>query len=68
MPKPISRRARSWANGYEPGSVYASMTPAQQKAYREWMKGKAADARVYERGLRGTTAKGRGAGADFAEV
>lgn len=68
MPKPTSRRARSWANGYEPGSVYASMTPRQQKAYRQWLKDQAADGRAYERGLRGTTHRGRSAGADFAEV
>jgi|GEM_PF-3000090 hypothetical protein len=68
MPRPTSRHARSWANGYEPGSVYAQMTPREQKAYRQWLKERAADARVYERGLRGTTQKGRSAGADFAEV
>ncbi len=68
MPKPSSRRARAWANGYEKGSVYAGMTPAEKKAYAQWLKGKAADSRVYERGLKGTTHRGRSAGADFAEV
>jgi hypothetical protein len=68
MPKPTSRRARTWASGFEPGSIGAGMTPAQKKAYAQWLKGKAADGRAYERGLRGTGQKGRAVGADFAEV
>jgi len=68
MPKPTSRRARAWATGSEPGSVYAQMTPSEQKAFRQWLQGKAADARVYERGLRGTTQRGRSARSDFVEV
>ena len=68
MPKPISRRSFAWAQGHEKGSVLASLTPSQRKAYREWLNAKAADARAFERGLRGTTKKARSAGADYAEV
>lgn len=68
MPKPRSRASYAWAQGHEKGSVLASLTPAQKKAYRQWLNGKAADASVFERGLRGTTQRGRSARADFAEV
>ena len=68
MPKPTSRRARAWANGFEKGSVYAGMSPAEKKAYAQWLKDRAADGKAFERGLRGTTHRGRSAGADFAEV
>jgi len=68
MPKPTSRTAHAWAQGAEPGSVYASLTPRQQKAYREWLSAKAADARAYERGLRGTPKSSRSARSLYAEV
>jgi hypothetical protein len=66
MPKPTSRRSSAWAHGYEPGSVYAGMTPSEQKAYKQWLKDRAADDRAYERGLSGT--KQRSARNPFAEV
>lgn len=68
MPKPSSRRAHAWARGHEPGSVYASLTPAQQKAFKRWMESKAADARAFERGLRGTAKSGRSARSLYGEV
>lgn len=68
MPKPRSRASYAWAQGHEKGSVFASMTPAEKRAYKAWLSGKAADSRVFERGLRGATHRGRSARADFAEV
>ena len=68
MPKPTSREGHAWAQGYERGSVLASMTPKQRQAYRRWLADKAADSRVFERGLKGSSKAGKSARSKFAEV
>ena len=45
-------RSQNRPEGFEQGSVYATMSHEQQAAFRRWMDEKNADARAYEYGLR----------------
>lgn len=65
MPRPESKHAFAWAQGHERGSVYAGLTTAQRKAFRDWLKAKAADGAVYEAALGGRRHRTK---SPFAEV
>lgn len=53
MPKPTSKRAMAAMTGFEPGSVYSMMSPAEQKRFKRWLDQLSRDHRVKEAQLSG---------------
>lgn len=57
MPRPDSELSRAWHQGYERGSVAASMTNEQRRAFKRWLEDRDADSRalIYRAAQAGAT-------------